>query len=223
MHDKKKMILPPIVLAVVCALCCGLLAVANAVTKDKIAAAEEDAILESLSALPGAGTFEEVDLDSIQPAEVDKTTLTAVYVDEHQQAEFLVTADGYNKGGIQVIIGIDADGALTDVSFVNLTETPGLGTKLKTNPELLVSNLIGLTDSDSVNAADNITGATYSSKGLKRAIQCAMDIRSSARFVRRRFYHEQLEGVYQGSDSGKPGFGFLAGYVSDFGSYNRCI
>ena len=54
MHDKKKMILPPIVLAVVCALCCGLLAVANAVTKDKIAAAEEDAILESLSALPGA-------------------------------------------------------------------------------------------------------------------------------------------------------------------------
>ena len=175
MHDKKKMILPPIVLAVVCALCCGLLAVANAVTKDKIAAAEEDAILESLSALPGAGTFEEVDLDSIQPAEVDKTTLTAVYVDEHQQAAFLVTADGYNKGGIQVIIGIDADGALTDVSFVNLTETPGLGTKLKTNPELLVSNLIGLTDRDSVNAADNITGATYSSKGLKRAIQCAMD------------------------------------------------
>ena len=74
-----------------------------------------------------------------------------------------------------MIIGIDADGALTDVSFVNLTETPGLGTKLKTNPELLVSNLIGLTDSDSVNAADNITGATYSSKGLKSAIQCAMD------------------------------------------------
>ena len=29
MHDKKKMILPPIVLAVVCALCCGLLAVAK--------------------------------------------------------------------------------------------------------------------------------------------------------------------------------------------------
>ena len=40
---------------------------------------------------------------------------------------------------MEYIIGIDADGALTDVSFVNLTETPGLGTKLKTNPELLVS------------------------------------------------------------------------------------
>lgn len=39
----KAMILPPLVLAVICAVCCAFLALANMVTKDKIAAAEADA------------------------------------------------------------------------------------------------------------------------------------------------------------------------------------
>ena len=40
MASKNNLIKPPVVLAVVCACCCGLLAVANSITKDKIAAAE---------------------------------------------------------------------------------------------------------------------------------------------------------------------------------------
>ena len=44
----KAMILPPLVLAVICAVCCAFLALANMVTKDKIAAAEADAIQSSL-------------------------------------------------------------------------------------------------------------------------------------------------------------------------------
>ena len=43
----KAMILPPLVLAVICAVCCAFLALANMVTKDKIAAAEADAIQSS--------------------------------------------------------------------------------------------------------------------------------------------------------------------------------
>ena len=38
----KAMLLPPLVLAVICAVCCTFLALANMVTKDKIAAAEAD-------------------------------------------------------------------------------------------------------------------------------------------------------------------------------------
>ena len=56
----KAMILPPLVLAVICAVCCAFLALANMVTKDKIAAAEADAIQSSLQQLPDAGTFEEI-------------------------------------------------------------------------------------------------------------------------------------------------------------------
>ena len=106
MASKNNLIKPPVVLAVVCACCCGLLAVANSVTKDKIAAAEAASIQASLQQLPNAGNFTEV--SDFQPANNEKATATAVYVDENQQTAVLVTANGYNKGGLQVVIGLDA-------------------------------------------------------------------------------------------------------------------
>ena len=45
---------------------------------------------------------------------------------------------------------------------------------MQSNPELLTDNLVGLSDSDAVNGVDNITGATYSSKGMKAAVTCAL-------------------------------------------------
>ena len=168
----KAMILPPLVLAVICAVCCAFLALANMVTKDKIAAAEADAIQSSLQQLPDAGTFEEI--TDFTPENNEKEPATGLYQDEKGQFAVLVTADGYNKGGLQVVIGVDKDGAVTGVSFVTVSETPGLGTKVQSNPELLVDNLVGLSDETVVNGVDNITGATYSSKGMKAAVNCAL-------------------------------------------------
>ncbi|MCD7958975.1 MAG: FMN-binding protein [Ruminococcus sp.] len=178
---KKSMILPPVVLAVICAVCCGLLAFANAMTKDKIAAAEADAIQSSLSELPNAGTFTEI--ENFTSADSDRATATGLYVDENGQAAVLITADGYNKGGLQVVVGVDQDGAVTDIAFVSNSETPGLGTKVETNPELLKDHLIGITDSSAVEEVDGVTGATYSSKALKAAVVCALDTVSANREV----------------------------------------
>lgn len=172
MAKNKNMILPPVVLAVVCAVCCGLLAVVNSITKDKIAAAEAAAIQESLSGLPDAGTFEAAEF--IAP-EMDKVQATGVYVDENNQVAVLVTADGYNKGGLQVVVGLDETGTVTGITFVSVTETPGLGTKVQSNPELLTDTLIGLSDGGAVDAVDGITGATYSSNGMKNAVKCALE------------------------------------------------
>ena len=91
----KAMILPPLVLAVICAVCCAFLALANMVTKDKIAAAEADAIQSSLQQLPDAGTFEEI--TDFTPENNEKATATGLYQDEKGQFAVLVTADGYNK------------------------------------------------------------------------------------------------------------------------------
>ena len=168
----KSMVLPPLVLAIICAVCCAFLALANMVTKDKIAAAEADAIQTSLKQLPDAGTFEEV--TDFQPENNEKASATGLYLDENGQYAVLVTADGYNKGGLQVVIGVDKGGAVTGVSFVTVSETPGLGTKVQSDPELLVDHLVGLSDSDAVDGVDNITGATYSSKGMKAAVNCAL-------------------------------------------------
>lgn len=141
--------------------------------KDKIAAAEAASIQESLQQLPNAGNFTEV--SDFQPANNEKATATAVYVDENQQTAVLVTANGYNKGGLQVVIGLDAEGTVTGITFVSVTETPGLGTKVQSNPELLTDHLVGLSDAAAVEQVDGITGATYSSNGMKAAVTCAMD------------------------------------------------
>lgn len=163
----------PLVLMLICVVCCGLLALANQVTKDKIAAAEADAIQTSLQELPNAGIFTEI--TDFTVTDNDKAAASALYVDENGQAAVLVTADGYNKDGLQVIIGVDKDGAVTGVSFVSVSETPGLGTKVESNPELLTDHLVSLSDADAVDNVDNISGATYSSKGMKAAVVCALD------------------------------------------------
>ncbi len=169
----KKMIMPPVVLACVCAVCCGLLAFANGITKDKIAAAEMQAVQDSLSGLPGAGTFEEI-TDFTAP-ETDRVQVTGLYADENDMSAVLVTADGYNKGGLQMAVGIDKDGSVTGISFISVTETPGLGSKVQSNPELLLDKLIGAGSGEAVDSADAITGATYSSNGLKNAAKAALE------------------------------------------------
>lgn len=173
----KQYILPPLVLAIICAVCCGLLAFANSITKDKIAAAEADAIQSSLSELPDCGTF--IEVTDFTPVNNDRATATNFYVDENGNSAVLITADGYNKGGLQVIVGVDAEGAILGVTFVTVSETPGLGTKVQSNPELLVDNLIGISDSSAVESIDSITGATYSSKGMKSAVICALETTSA--------------------------------------------
>ncbi len=169
----KATVLPPVILALVCAVCCGLLALANSVTADKIAAAESAAIAESLQQLPEAGNFTEI--PDFQKADNEKAAASALYVDDKGQSAVLITADGYNKGGLQVIVGVDKDGAVTGVSFVSVAETPGLGTKVRDNPELLLDALTGCTDTSQVESADAITGATFSSNGIKAAIICALE------------------------------------------------
>lgn len=39
----------------------------------------------------------------------------------------------------------------------------------------MTSKFTGMTDTDSVDALDGITGATFSSKGLKNAVKCALE------------------------------------------------
>lgn len=177
----KEFIVPPLKLALVCAICCGLLAGANQLTRDRITAAEAKAIDESLAELPNAGTFQEI--TDFFPENTEKATATALYLDENGQYAVLITADGYNKGGLQVIVGVDADNAITGFSFVSVTETPGLGTKVRDNPELLLTALTGLSDQTDIQQTDAITGATYSSNGMKSAAICALQTVSKNREV----------------------------------------
>ena len=120
---KKENILPGVVLTLVCAIVCGLLAVVNALTYDKIAEAEANKVQKSLVAVFGEDTYTETGASF--------EGVTAVYSSSGGLTIYDITADGYSKGGIRALIGIDADGAIAGVGIVSCGETAGVGTKIK--------------------------------------------------------------------------------------------
>lgn len=157
-------ILPSLVLTLVCAVVCGLLAAANAVTKDKIAQAEAQKVQDSLTAVFGDGrTYTETP----SPNE----DITAVYESNDGVLIFDITVSGYNKDGIRALIGITQDGTVENLGIVSISETAGLGTKI--NDKAFLSGYIGA--ADAAEGPDAITGATYSSKGLRHAVELALD------------------------------------------------
>lgn len=93
---------------------------------------------------------------------------------------FEAVADGYVKGGIRLVVGIDPEGVLTGVSVVSLLETPGLGTKVA--DEAFLSLFDGRSEKQSVvkrdavgdTQVDAVTGATYSSRGVANAVNAAL-------------------------------------------------
>lgn len=156
-------VLPSLVLTLVCAVVCGLLAAANAVTKDKIAEAEAQKVQDSLIAVFGEGTYTEL-------ANTNEA-ITAVYQSGSGILIFDITVSGYNKDGIRTLIGVNTDGTVADLGIVSISETAGLGTKI--DDEAFLSGYIGV--SDAQEGPDAITGATYSSNGLRNAVTIALE------------------------------------------------
>ena len=95
-----------------------------------------------------------------------------------------IVADGYSKGGIDVLIGFDESGTVCGIEFVALGETPGLGSKVR-DEEWFRNQFIGVSE-DSY-SFDAISGATFSSKGLKRAVDTALTV-----------YNENKEAILNG-------------------------
>lgn len=159
----REKLIPPLVLTLICICVSGLLVLANAATKDKIAAAQKEKLDKSLVELFGEGEYTTLD----QTYE----GVTQVIRDDKNRVIFDITVDGYSKGGLQLLIGVDDAGAIAGVSIVSIGETPGLGTKVQNDDFLKQFN--GVTSADF--AFDAITGATYSSNGMKKAVTIAMD------------------------------------------------
>ncbi len=154
--------LPALILMIVCAIVCGLLAVANAMTKEKIAQAQVEKVQKSLVSVFGEDTY--------TPAETAYEGVSAVYTSKSGVTVFDITTSGYSKDGIQALIGIQADGTVAGIGIVSLKETAGLGTKIADAAYL--SQYQGI--SDVQEGPDAITGATFSSGGLQAAVELAL-------------------------------------------------
>lgn len=160
----KEKIMPPLVLTLISVIVCVLLVAANEITKEKVVQAQEEKFNNSLSETFGDADYTSVDMD------IDG--VNSITRDDKGRIIFEVVADGYAKGGLHLLIGFDEQGAVEGISFLSIGETPGLGTKVQEDKSFL-DQFIGTSSTDYDFSV--ITGATYSSNGMKSAINLAVN------------------------------------------------
>lgn len=163
----KDNIKPTAVLTVICVIAALLLVWAHEMTKDSIARQNELRFSTSVEQLFGKTDSRLLDsnfgCDEIEAIAVTPDGKTAVQV----------CTDGYSKGGINVLVGIDENGAVSGIEFVSLGETPGLGSKVRDIPEFR-QQFYGASEPDV--PLDAVSGATFSSKGMKKAVDTALKV-----------------------------------------------
>lgn len=168
----KEKIMPSLVLCLMCAVICALLVGAYELTyvdntgvmTDELTAGCEDIFGDGQYSILKDANGEVVMFDGI----------TAVITDDKgERCLFEIYADGYNTDGVHILVGIGSEGAIEGIYFLSCGETPGLGTKA-TDKEYL-EKYKGINDADAVSEVDSVTGASYTSKGLKSAVSLAVE------------------------------------------------
>lgn len=165
----KSKIMPSVVLTIICAIAALLLVFAYELTKESIAEQKQLQFSSSVEAL-----FGKTDCTLINN-NFGEESIQAIAVTPDKKTAIQVAADGYSKGGINVLIGIDENGAVSGIEFVSLGETPGLGTKIRDNSDFR-QQFYGASAPDV--QIDTISNATFSSNGLKNAVDTALKVYS---------------------------------------------
>ena len=181
-----------VVLLLICAVATALLGGVNSVTSAPIAEHKireaQEARLEVMNT--AADISEEVPAEKREAiaAAIGSSAeeLTEIYAAKDAGGQIIgytikVTSKGFG-GGIEVLVGIMADGKINEVRILSHTETPGLGANATT--EKFYGQYKGKTAPGTVevikagNTADNqvlsISGATITSNAVTKAVNVAM-------------------------------------------------
>ena len=177
-------------LTAICLVVSALLGGVNAITADKIAAINQANTEASLQAVAtGADEFAPLELTDAMTATASAAgaKLTEAYTvkaaGEAVGYAFKVVASG-SQGNIEMIVGVDADNAVTGVSIVSNKETAGIGSKVMENNALpsgtgVLDQFIGMSGAGTLTVGKNvdaISGATVSSKGVTKGVNAALAV-----------------------------------------------
>lgn len=176
----KEYIKPALVLVVICLVASFALSQTYTLTKPVIEANDAKAADEARAmVLPEGDSFTAYD------GELNEGIVDYYIADNGAGAACTSTSKSFG-GTITVMVGIDANGAITGVTVTNHADTPGLGTKAmtveylsqyngKTAAEIIPDAVAIGTDNIKKNAnLDAITGATISSNGVYHSVQGAL-------------------------------------------------
>ena len=157
------------VLVAICASIALLLSVVNALTKDVIA---QNVIKERQSAVL------KIFPDGEEIREYAAADGEEVYI-VLKNGEILGYCVDAVGGGyiddINAMVGISPDGTVCGVSIVSMSDTPGVGTKVKGDD--FISQFIGIRGEAVIGEGiDGVAGATFSSRGVTEAVNYAISL-----------------------------------------------
>lgn len=148
-----------------------ILGVVFNVTSPAIAEHKADTLREAMSAVMEADSFTKAE------TEIADKNVSAIY--RARNGDRLVgyavesSASGYG-GNISIIVGVNLEGHITGVEVVSHSETPGLGSLAKDDPEF-TAQFMGLGGGLTVgNEIDTMSGATITSKAVTQAVNSAV-------------------------------------------------
>ena len=173
-------------LTVISLIVAGLLGLTNGITADRIAAINAEKTQKALSEVSTA-SFEQIDLDAaaVDAASAQGGKVTEIYRGtsggDFAGYAFKVVAGG-SQGDIEMIVGVDADLAVTGVAVVKASETSGIGSKVVENEPTangvgVLDQFEGMSGSGTLEVKKNvdaITGATVSTKGVTKGVNAAL-------------------------------------------------
>lgn len=178
-------------LTVISLVVAALLGFVNSITADKIAEidAENTRIAMSAVAPEGSefGDKIEVTDDMVAAAATQSGKILELYPVTNGGAEagyvMKISASG-SQGTIVMMVGVDANKAITGISVVNHAETSGIGTKVVENKPNsagvpVLDQFVGLSGAGSLVVGSNITaisGATVSTKGITMGANAALAV-----------------------------------------------
>jgi len=192
--DPKYLIKLTVTLFLTCAVVAGMLGAVNMVTKDKIEAInleKTQVAMKAVVADPDNSTFSDalaLSDDMTAAALAGGGTLTEAYevlVGGAPAGHALKIVASGSQGSIEMMVGLDAEGAVTGVSIVKHSETAGIGTKVADNEPNnagvgVLDQFVGKSGADMpLNVGSNvdaITGATVSTKGVTAGVNAALSV-----------------------------------------------
>ena len=187
--DPKYIVKLTVTLFATCVVVAGLLGLVNSVTCGPIAEinkAKTEAAMKAVVADPENSTFSEaleITGDMTAAASSAGATVTEAYevqVGGAPAGYALKIVSSGSQGNIEMMVGVDGEGAVTGVSIVDNSETSGIGSRVMSNENGVLDQFIGKSAADGTLAVgtnvDAISGATVSSRGVTTGVNAALAV-----------------------------------------------
>ena len=127
-----KKIKPVLVLSIICTLICALLIVTYNLTYVDTSGVLTDNLKAGCIAADGEGEYALITDKAAARLDGEEFGSISKIVKNKTKGTFLfeTVVDGYAADGIDAVIAIDKNGAVSGISIIALGETPGLGSKI---------------------------------------------------------------------------------------------